>query len=170
MFDVAIIGSGIGGSTLAAVLARNGLSVVVFEGGTHPRFTIGESMILETSEAMRALAEFYDVPELAYYSSENFYANIGTSHGVKRHFSFVHHTAGQHVAPHRSLQAVIPRMPYGHEIHIQRQDSDYFLTSMAISYGATVLMGTRIQAIDITADYAEVTTTKGQSYRANYVV
>jgi hypothetical protein len=31
--------------------------VIVFEGGVHPRFTIGESMILETSEAMRALAE-----------------------------------------------------------------------------------------------------------------
>ena len=64
-YDVAIIGSGIGGSTLASVLARQGLKVIVFEGGTHPRFTIGESMILETSEAMRALAELYDVPELA---------------------------------------------------------------------------------------------------------
>ena len=78
-YDVAIIGSGIGGSTLASVLARQGLSVIVFEGGAHPRFTIGESMILETSEAMRALAEFYDVPELAYYSSENFYSYIGTA-------------------------------------------------------------------------------------------
>lgn len=170
MYDVAIIGSGIGGSTLAAVLARNGLSVIAFEGGTHPRFTIGESMILETSEAMRALAVFYDVPELAYYSSENFYNDIGTSHGVKRHFSFVHHTSGQHVDPHRSLQAVIPRMPYGHEIHIQRQDSDYFLTTVAISYGATVLMSTLIQDIDITDDCITVTTNKGQSYKAKYLV
>ena len=112
-YDVAIIGSGIGGSTLAAVLARQGLSVVVFEGGSHPRFTIGESMILETSEAMRALAEFYDVPELAYFSSENFYSDIGTSHGVKRHFSFVHHTAGQAVDVNKALQAVIPKLPYG---------------------------------------------------------
>ena len=71
-YDVAIIGSGIGGSTLALVLARQGLKVIVFEAGSHPRFTIGESMILETSEAMRALAEFYDVPELAYFSSENY--------------------------------------------------------------------------------------------------
>jgi FADH2 O2-dependent halogenase len=77
-YDVAIIGSGIGGSTLATVLARQGLRVLVFEAGTHPRFTIGESMILETSEAMRALSEFYDVPELAYFSSENFYCYIGS--------------------------------------------------------------------------------------------
>ncbi|HAJ38411.1 MAG TPA: NAD(P)/FAD-dependent oxidoreductase, partial [Chloroflexi bacterium] len=77
-YDVAIVGSGIGGSTLATVLARQGMKVVVFEAGAHPRFTIGESMILETSEVMRALAEYYDVPEMAYYSSENYYDYIGT--------------------------------------------------------------------------------------------
>mgnify|MGYP001388183278 FL=1 len=160
MYDVAIIGSGIGGSTLAAILARQGLSVIVFEGGTHPRFTIGESMILETSEMMRTLAEFYDVPELANYSSENYFAAIGTSHGVKRHFSFVHHTSGHKVDPLTSLQAVIPRLPYGHEIHIQRQDSDYYLTSVAVSYGATVLMATLIQDIDITPDGVTIHTSK----------
>ncbi len=169
-YDVAIIGSGIGGSTLAAVLARQGLAVIVFEGGEHPRFTIGESMILETSEAMRALAEFYDVPELAYYSSESFYPYIGTSHGVKRHFSFVHHTAGQQVDVNNSLQAVIPKLPYGHEIHIQRQDSDYFLTSVAISYGATVLQNTLIQDIHVHPDGVDVITQKGQTYHAEYII
>lgn len=170
IYDVAIIGSGIGGSTLAAVLARQGLSVVVFEGATHPRFTIGESMILETSEVMRALAEFYDVPELAYFSSENFYSYIGTSHGVKRHFSFVHHTQGQPQDVNHSLQAVIPKLPYGHEIHIHRQDSDYLLTAIAISYGATVKQGTPIQDIQIHPDEVEMLTAKGATYRANYVV
>jgi FADH2 O2-dependent halogenase len=33
-YDVAIIGSGIGGTTLASILARQGLSLIVFEGGT----------------------------------------------------------------------------------------------------------------------------------------
>lgn len=169
-YDVAIIGSGIGGSTLAAVLARQGLSVVVFEGGSHPRFTIGESMILETSEAMRALAEFYDVPELAYFSSENFYSDIGTSHGVKRHFSFVHHTAGQAVDVNKALQAVIPKLPYGHEIHIHRQDSDYLLTAIAISYGATVFQSTLIQEIELNPDGVVVVTNKGARYQAAYVV
>lgn len=170
LYDVAIIGSGIGGSTLAAVLARQGESVIVFEGGTHPRFTIGESMILETSEAMRALAEFYDVPELAYFSSENFYSYIGTSHGVKRHFSFLHHTPGQKQDVSKSLQAVIPRLPYGHEIHINRQDSDYLLTSIAISYGATVLQGTLIQDVQVEAERVTIVTNKGVTYQAQYVV
>ncbi|MEZ4595103.1 MAG: FAD-dependent oxidoreductase, partial [Chloroflexota bacterium] len=94
-FDVAIIGSGIAGSALAAILARHGQRVVVFEARSHPRFAIGESLILETSEMMRALAHFFDVPELAYFSTENFLPFAGTTHGIKRHFGFLHHQPGQ---------------------------------------------------------------------------
>ena len=104
------------------MLARHGLRVVVFEAKSHPRFSIGESMILETSEVMRALAEYYDVPELAYYSSENYLSRIGTSHGIKRHFGFLHHTEGEPQRIDHSLQAVIPKHPHGHELHIFRQD------------------------------------------------
>jgi FADH2 O2-dependent halogenase len=170
VYDVAIIGTGIGGSTLAAVLARQGLQVIMFEAGAHPRFAVGESMILETSEAMRALAEFYDVPELAYYSSENYFDLIGSQHGVKRHFSFLYHRSGQPQDVGESLQAVIPRLPYGHEIHIYRQDSDYFLTSIAISYGATVLQSTPIKDVTVQDDGVEVVADKGQVYRARYLV
>lgn len=169
-YDIAIIGSGIGGSTLAAVLARQGLRVIVFEAGAHPKFAIGESMILETSEIMRALAEFYDVPELAYYSSENYFNYIGTQHGVKRHFSFLYHTPGQPQDVRQSLQAVIPKQPYGHEIHIYRQDSDFLLTSIAISYGATVLQSTPVKDIVVRKDGVEVVTDKDQVYRAAYLV
>lgn len=169
-YDVAIIGSGIGGSSLAAVLARQGLNVIVFEAGVHPKFAVGESMILETSEAMRALAEFYDVPELAYYSSENYYSFIGTQHGVKRHFSFLYHRPGQPQDPRQSLQAVIPKQPYGHEIHIYRQDSDYLLTSIAASYGATVLQSTPVKDIVVHEDGVEVITAREEVYRAAYLV
>lgn len=132
--------------------------MIVFEAGVHPKFAVGESMILETSEAMRALAEFYDVPELAYYSSENYYSFIGPQHGVKRHFSFLYHQPGQPQDPRQSLQAVIPKQPYGHEIHIYRQDSDAFLTSVAISYGATVLQSTPVKDIIVQEDGVEVIT------------
>jgi FADH2 O2-dependent halogenase len=169
-FDIAIIGSGIGGSTLASVLARQGLSVIVFEGGVHPKFAVGESMILETSEMMRALAELYDVPELAYFSSENYFKYAGFSHGVKRHFGFVHHTIGQDHDVNLSLQAVIPKQPYGHEMHLYRQDTDYFLTSVAISYGATILQNTFVTDVDIQPDGVTITTKNGQAYQAEYLV
>ena len=169
-YDVAIIGSGIGGSTLAGVLARQGLSVIVFEGGQHPKFAVGESMILETSEMMRALAEFYDVPELAYFSSENYFKYAGFSHGVKRHFGFTHHLPGREQNLRNSLQAVIPKEPYGHEMHLYRQDTDYFLTSVAISYGATILQNTLVADIDIQPDGVTITTKSGQTHRADYLV
>jgi tetracycline 7-halogenase / FADH2 O2-dependent halogenase len=169
-FDVAIIGSGMGGSTLAAILARQGLSVLVFEAGVHPKFAVGESTILETSEMMRALAKFYDVPELAYFSSENFLDYAGTTHGIKRHFGFVHHTPGQPPSPDQTLQAIIPKQPYGHELHLYRQDTDYFLTSVAISYGAMVLQGMPVSEVNIKDDGVEITTSKGQTYHAEYLV
>lgn len=169
-FDVAIIGSGIAGSTLAAILARQGLKVILFEASSHPKFAIGESMILETSEVMRSMAELYDVPELAYFSSENYFDYIGTSHGVKRHFSYLHHTEGQPLNKQRSLQAVIPKQPHGHELHLYRQDTDYFLMTVAIRYGATVLQKTCIQSVEIDQDGVQLTTEKDHHFLADYVV
>lgn len=169
-YDVAIIGSGIGGSTLGAILARQGLKVVIFEAGQHPKFAVGESMILETSETLRAMAELYDVPELAYFSSENYFSHIGTSHGVKRHFSYLYHAPGQQHDPQQSLQAVIPKRPHGHELHLHRQDSDYFLTSVATKYGATVLQGTPVKDIVLSDGGVEIVTVKDAIYKAEYVV
>lgn len=169
-YDVAIIGSGFSGSSLAAILARQGQRVVVFEAKSHPKFAIGESMILETSEVLRATAEFFDVPELAYFSSENYFALAGTSHGVKRHFSYLHHTTGQPQDKAHSLQAVIPRQPHGHEMHLFRQDTDAFLTATAVAYGANVLQETPVKEVDVQADGVEIVTAKGERYRANFVV
>jgi FADH2 O2-dependent halogenase len=169
-FDVAIIGSGIAGSTLGAILARHSLRVVIFEAKSHPRFAIGESMILETSETMRALAELYDVPELAYFSSEHYFTRIGTSHGVKRHFSYLHQTPGKPHDLSRTLQAVIPRQPHGHELHLYRQDSDYLLMTAAIERGATVLQNTPVKEVEIGSTGVAISTTTGGTITADYIV
>jgi len=169
-YDIAIIGSGIAGSALGAILARQGQRVVIFEAKSHPRFAIGESMILETSETLRAMAEIYDVPELAYFSSENYFAYAGTSHGVKRHFSYLYHEEQRSQDPRQALQAIIPKQPYGHELHLYRQDTDYFMMMTAVSYGATVLQNTPVQDVAIDDEGVEVITADGERYRANYVV
>ena len=169
-YDVAIIGSGIGGSALAAILARHGQRVVVFEAKSHPRFAIGESLILETSEMMRALAHFYDVPELAYFSTENFLPFAGTTHGIKRHFGFLHHQSGQLHDRRRTLQAVIPKEPHGHELHLYRQDTDYFMMSTAVAYGATIVQNSPVNDIEPQADHVVIRTASGRQVTANYVV
>ena len=43
--DLAIIGSGFGGSLTAMIARRLGLSVLLLERGTHPRFAIGEVLV-----------------------------------------------------------------------------------------------------------------------------
>lgn len=47
-YDVAVIGGGPGGATVATLLARRGRSVVVFEKARHPRFHVGESLLPKT--------------------------------------------------------------------------------------------------------------------------
>ncbi|NJN17502.1 MAG: NAD(P)-binding protein [Oscillochloris sp.] len=170
VYDVAIIGSGMGGATLGTILARHGLRVLIFESGVHPRFAVGESMILETSETMRAMAELFDVPELAYFSSEHFFNHVGTSHGVKRHFSYLHHREGQTQNADHTIQAVIPKAPHGHELHIFRQDSDYLMTTTAIAYGATVLQNTPVKSIAVEAGGVTIETVRGEQYQAAYLV
>jgi FADH2 O2-dependent halogenase len=169
-WDVAVLGGGIAGCALAAVLARQGVSVLVCEAGQHPRFAVGESMILETSELLRALAELYDVPELAWFSSEAFLPEAGSSHGVKRHFGFVHHAEGAPARPGDVLQAVIPEHPHGHELHLHRQDADYRLMIAAIRHGATVLQRTRIASVAFDDAGATVQPEVGGAFRARYVV
>src|ERR1700738_4116326 len=106
-YDVAILGSGIGGSMLACILARHGVRTLLLEGGTHPRFTIGaavlpEDRIPETGIRLRIIGEKYGVPEIGWLGS--FHAlrdKVSSNCGVKRSFSYLYHSAGE---PHRVEQ------------------------------------------------------------------
>src|SRR5881275_1431885 len=55
MYDVAIIGGGPAGSTAAALLARAGRRVIIFERERFPRFHIGESLLPFSMKAFTRL-------------------------------------------------------------------------------------------------------------------
>ena len=63
-FDIAIIGSGLGGSLTAMVVRRLGYSVVLLERGSHPRFAIGESSSPMANLLLERIGLEYDLPRL----------------------------------------------------------------------------------------------------------
>src|SRR6266542_3978647 len=63
-FDIAVVGSGFGGSLTAMIARRLGHSVILLERGRHPRFAIGESSTPLANLLLEALALRYDLPRL----------------------------------------------------------------------------------------------------------
>jgi FADH2 O2-dependent halogenase len=140
-FDLAIVGSGFGGSLTAMVARRLGLSVVMLERGTHPRFAIGESSSPLANLLLEQLARRYDLPRLIplteYGKWRRAYPEIGR--GLKRGFSFYAHTAGQPFFPRedRTSELLVAASPSDEvaDTHWLRADFDHFLVREAQSLG-----------------------------------
>lgn len=99
--DVAILGSGFGGSLTALVLDRVGLKPVLIDRGRHPRFAIGESSTPVADFVLADLSRNYDLPQfvpLAKYGSwQRTYPDLRC--GIKRGFSYFQHRPGDPFAP-----------------------------------------------------------------------
>lgn len=169
--EVTILGAGIAGTLLAAILARNGLKVQVLEEGSHPRFAIGESIIPEFTLRLRLAALRFDVPELAYLSNFNDIRDkLGTSHGVKRALSFLYHREGREQSASEALQMPTLHTPLGPEAHIFRQDVDAYYLAVAIRYGAQVAQTVKITRLDVDGKGACVHTDRHGEFRSRYLV
>ncbi|MGA5901169.1 NAD(P)/FAD-dependent oxidoreductase [Streptomyces venetus] len=170
-YDVAILGSGIGGSMLACILAKHGVRTLLLEGASHPRFAIGESLIPETGIRLRIIGEKYGVPEIGWLGS--FHAlrdNISSACGVKRSFSFMYHSAdrehqGEHV---NQLPTLTP--PIGPDSHLFRQDTDGYLAAMSVQYGADFVSQARIEDIAMHDAGVDLRAADGAVYQAKYLI
>jgi tetracycline 7-halogenase / FADH2 O2-dependent halogenase len=170
-YDVAILGAGMAGGVLGAVLARNGVRTLVIDAGTHPRFAIGESTIPYTSAMMKIIAERYGVPEIEPLASfRGVRERISPASGRKQNFGFVYHREGQPQNPRQINQLVIPEWQRT-EVHLMRQDSDAYLFHMAVRYGAVPKLDTRITDIEIDpATGVTLHSQRGEEFRARYLV
>ena len=170
-YEVAILGSGIGGSMLACILAKQGVSTLLLEGASHPRFTIGESLIPETGLRLRILANKYDVPEIGWIGTFHKLRNhVSSNCGVKRSFGFMYHRAGEENRPEEINQFGTLTPPVGPDSHLFRQDTDAFLAALSVKYGATFHSQTRISDIKFGDDEVELRTDSGQSYHAKLLI
>src|SRR6202041_1272414 len=143
-FDLAVIGSGFGGSLMAMIGHQLGLSVVLLERGRHPRVVIGESTTPLSNLLLERLSATYDLPRIAplakWGSWQRAYPQIAC--GLKRGFSFFHEAG-------RLLVAASPHDDIA-DTHWYRADVDHFLVLEAQSLGVDYRDCTRIETLNLT--------------------
>jgi FADH2 O2-dependent halogenase len=140
--DVAIVGSGFGGSVLAMIARRLGYRVTLLERGRHPRFAIGESASPLAGILIEQLSARYDLPRLrplsAFGTWQRTYPHVVC--GLKRGFTYFKHEEGQRyrTADDRANQLLVAASPSDElsDTHWLRSDVDHFLVNEALTLGA----------------------------------
>jgi tetracycline 7-halogenase / FADH2 O2-dependent halogenase len=167
-FDVAILGSGMSGSIMAAILAKRGVSVLLLDGEVHPRFAVGESTIPHTSLLISLLAEKYGMPELDYTTYPDRLADyVCTTCGVKRTFGFAYHRPGE---VHDRREALQFGTSAKDENHWFRQDIDAYLYHLAVHYGTVPRQRTKVTSLEIDQQGVFMRLSTGEDVHARYLV
>ncbi|MEX1231798.1 MAG: FAD-dependent oxidoreductase [Planctomycetaceae bacterium] len=157
--DIAIIGSGFGGSLLALLLARRGKSVVLVDRAAHPRFAIGESSTPIADLILADLAANYDLPRVAplaqYGSWRRTYPEL--KRGRKRGFSYFHHEAKRPFQPsaaHENELLVAASSDNDRcDTHWYRADVDQFFAREAERTGVMLLERTDVASCVLNGEW-----------------
>ena len=177
--DIAILGGGFGGTLMAMVARRLGRSVVLIERGTHPRFAIGESSTPLASLLLQQLAEEHDLPQLLPFRRwgewQREYPGIGC--GLKRGFSFFHHTLGQAFSDderrrNQLLVAASPRDEVA-DTHWFRADFDAHFANEAQRLGVEYFDQTELTSVDEQSDGVTLAGRRNGepvTFRADFVI
>ena len=152
--DLAIVGSGFGGSILAMIARRLGYRVMLVERGRHPRFAIGESASPLAGVLIEQLADRYDLPRLrplsAFGTWQRTYPEVIC--GLKRGFTYFKHERGvrYRVAPDRSNRLLVAASPNDEvsDTHWLRSDVDQFLVREAIDLGADYVDEVMLESVE----------------------
>ena len=148
--DVAIVGAGFGGSLAALMLQRIGLSAVLIDRASHPRFAIGESSTPNADLLLLQLAREYDLPRLAplakYGTWQAAYPEV--IGGIKRGFSYFHHRRGQpfRADSDHSTELLVAASPDDarSDTHWLRSSVDQFFAREAVAAGVPLLENTTV--------------------------
>src|SRR5438128_10371048 len=156
IYDVAIIGGGPAGSTAAALLARAGRRVIVFERERFPRFHIGESLLPFSMKAFTRLdlhEKFLRAGFIKKYGGEIVGACSET--GTKFYFKDGY------------------RSKTDHAYQVTRGDFDKVLLDHAVECGAEVHEETSVELVEFSNDEVELGLKCNGSFhsiRARYVI
>ncbi len=170
-YDTIIIGSGIGGASLATILARHGYKVLLLEKGRHPRFAIGEAAFFRTCMWIWLTGQRYDIPELLHIiSPEAIAKHISPSAGYKQTFGQAYHRADQPYRIEETHNIVTPLAFFARDTHFFRQEIDHYLVKTAVKYGAEYRDHATVTDIEFETDGVTVTTASGDSFQGRYLV
>src|SRR5438876_5889299 len=156
MYDVAIIGGGPAGSTAAALLARVGRRVVVFEREKFPRFHIGESLLPFSMKAFSRLDLHEKIRRAGFmkkFGGEMFGSCSET--GNKFYFKDAYRSQSDHA------------------YQVTRGDFDKLLLDHAAEHGAEVHEETAVERVTLSDEDVDLCLAANGSLedvRAHYVI
>ena len=148
--QIMIIGSGFGGSILAAILAKAGISVMLVDHQSHPRFAIGESSTPTATFILKSLVKHYQLTELEALTSYGLWKQklFQVGCGVKRGFSYFFHSPGSPVQTtdlhQKELLVAASSSHSTADTQWYRQDVDAYLLDYAKRCGATCILNSKV--------------------------
>jgi tetracycline 7-halogenase / FADH2 O2-dependent halogenase len=152
-YDIAVVGSGFGGSLLAMIAHQLGRSVILLEKNKHPRFAIGESSTPLSNILLGNLATRYHLSGIAPLSKwgswQQTYSHVAC--GLKRGFTFYHHVLGEPRAsdPDRQHQLLVAASPHDRiaDTHWYRAEVDHLFVKEAQQIGVPYLDEVKLQNV-----------------------
>jgi tetracycline 7-halogenase / FADH2 O2-dependent halogenase len=158
-FDIAVVGSGFGGSLIAMIARQLGRSVILIERGRHPRFAIGESSTPLANLLLEELAREYHLDSLLPLTKwgtwQDTHPEIAC--GLKRGFTFYHHELDQpwKCDPRRRHnELLVAASPHDRiaDTHWYRADVDHFFVQQAQAIGVEFIDETELHSIKFDSD------------------
>ena len=151
-YDIAVVGSGFGGSLLAMIAHQLGRSVILLEKNKHPRFAIGESSTPLSNILLESLATRYGLPGIAPLSKwgswQQTYPHVAC--GLKRGFTFYHHALGSPWTsdPDHQRQLLVAASPHDRiaDTHWYRAEVDHLFVKEAQKIGVQYLDKVKLQS------------------------
>ncbi|MEM7314856.1 MAG: tryptophan 7-halogenase [Planctomycetota bacterium] len=170
-YDVLILGSGLGGTVTASILAKKGWRVLLIDSASHPRFAIGEATTPDISFLMKVLSKKYEIPELLNLTTfHKLRDHVSSACGIKKSFSFLYHNEGEVHTPEQSHQFPTLAPPFGPDCHLFRQDTDAYMMAVALDYGADIRQQTRVEEIEFGPEGVVLTTCGGEEIRGRFLI
>ncbi len=155
-YDVAIIGGGPAGATAAAYARQAGLSAIVIERETFPRFRIGESLLPAGNQLLREIGAWPKIEAAGF---------------IKKYGAFFHTADGTRTREVVFSRGVVPGLTYTYQVDRARFDA--LLLDHAVELGAEARLATTVTGVSSDADGHTVTCrdAAGESpLRARFVV